>query len=67
MQFVGIILIILILIFCCSSTAENLRMYGSFDLRGDVPIGGPSFTGPWNIGTSYPMQRRRMEIESDYY
>lgn len=58
------ILVILVMMQCRSSK-ENLRIRGSFDLRGDPYIPRVP-TGPWNQGTSVPIQRRRMVIGETY-
>lgn len=46
------------------STGTTRNM--SYDIRGDVPIGGMSNVGPWNIGTIRPIRNRPMTIGSIY-
>lgn len=67
--FVAILLAIL-LYFFVKDRKENLRIQGSLDLRGD-PDTAPSYRDhmgmmgsfPFNFGTSFPTERRRMIME----
>lgn len=45
-----------------SDKKENLRIHGSYDIRGDPWIPYNPMVGPWNIGSSQPKRRRRMII-----
>ena len=41
---------------------ENLRIYGSWDIRGD-PVMNPRYiVSPWNMGTSVPYYNRRLDM-----
>jgi hypothetical protein len=64
------IAIVLIIYFIFRDQRENLRIQGSLDLRGD-PDTAPSYSDhmgmmgmfPFNFGTSFPTERRRMIME----
>lgn len=58
-----ILFLLFILFLTCSITyKENLRIQGSWDLRGDQYIPYNPYISPWLMGTSFPKRNRRMVI-----
>ncbi|MEX0598651.1 MAG: hypothetical protein WD512_19365 [Candidatus Paceibacterota bacterium] len=70
MIYVYIAIAVVIAYFVFRDREENLRIQGSLDLRGD-PDTAPSYADhmgmigsfPFNFGTSFPTERRRMVME----
>jgi len=62
MQNLYLILFSLLMLYFFMSNKEHLRIQGSHDIRGDIPI-PRTYVGPWNIGSSSPKRRRSILME----